>query len=169
MQGRYFFADFVTSKIFTLHFNGSAWVVVERTSQVIPDIGAINSPSSFSEDGRGNLYIVGLRRRRLPADARPWRPPIMATICSGLAGDDILYGGSGNDLLNGGTGNDVIHGGPGVYTAIFSGVRAAYTLTDLGSGSVRVSGPDGTDILMTVEKLPFDDQTMIWIGSPGRR
>ena len=140
MQGRYFFADFITNKIFTLHFNGSSWVAVERTSQVIPNVGAINSPSSFGEDGRGNLYVVDL-------DGDVFRlTPIVASAdqgdnLQGLAGDDLLYGGSGNDSLNGGTGNDVIHGGPGVDTAIFSGLRRSLLVTDLGSGTSGYPAP----------------------------
>src|SRR4029077_14610020 len=56
LQGQYFFADFVQNKVFTLRFNGSSWVATERTSQIIPDVGTVNNPSSFGEDARGNLY-----------------------------------------------------------------------------------------------------------------
>jgi glucose/arabinose dehydrogenase len=60
LQGDYFFADFVQGKIFTLHFNGSAWVATDRTSQIAIDVpgAALTQPSSFGEDARGNLYIV---------------------------------------------------------------------------------------------------------------
>ena len=58
LQGQYFFADFIQNKVFTLRFNGSSWVATERTSQIIPDVGTVNSPSSFGEDARGNLYLV---------------------------------------------------------------------------------------------------------------
>jgi glucose/arabinose dehydrogenase len=60
LQGQYFFADFVQGKVFTLAFNGSAWVATDRTSQIVTDIGSLTLPSSFGEDGRGNLYIVDL-------------------------------------------------------------------------------------------------------------
>jgi hypothetical protein len=50
LQGQYFFADEVDDKIFTLRFDGSAWVATERTSQIHTDQGAINNPSSFGED-----------------------------------------------------------------------------------------------------------------------
>ena len=58
LQGQYFFADFVQGKVFTLRFDGSSWVATERTAQIVADVGAVNNPSSFGEDGRGNLYIV---------------------------------------------------------------------------------------------------------------
>ena len=60
LQGQYFFADFVQGKVFTLAFNGSAWVATDRTAQIVTDIGSLTLPSSFGEDGRGNLYIVDL-------------------------------------------------------------------------------------------------------------
>jgi len=60
LQGQYFFADFVQGKVFTLAFNGSAWVATDRTSQIVTDVfgAALTQPTSFGEDGRGNLYIV---------------------------------------------------------------------------------------------------------------
>jgi RTX calcium-binding nonapeptide repeat (4 copies)/FG-GAP-like repeat/Lipase (class 3) len=73
-----------------------------------------------------------------------------------------LFGGAGNDVLTGSLGNDTIDGGPGFDTAIFAGLRSAYTLTNLGGGSVRVTGPDGIDTLSNVESLVFDDQTVPW-------
>jgi glucose/arabinose dehydrogenase len=60
LQGQYFFADFIQGKVFTLRFDGSAWVATDRTSQIVTDVGALTLPSSFGEDGRGNLYIVDL-------------------------------------------------------------------------------------------------------------
>ena len=58
LQGQYFFADFIQDKVFTLRFDGSAWVATERTSQIMTDAGVVNNPSSFGEDARGNLYLV---------------------------------------------------------------------------------------------------------------
>jgi glucose/arabinose dehydrogenase len=60
LQGQYFFADFVQGKVFTLRFDGSAWVATDRTSQIVTDVGQLILPSSFGEDARGNLYIVDL-------------------------------------------------------------------------------------------------------------
>jgi Ca2+-binding RTX toxin-like protein len=77
-----------------------------------------------------------------------------ANILRGMAGNDTLTGRGGNDTIDGGAGND---------TAIFSGNRAAYTLTNLGGGGLRVVGPDGTDTLASVEHLQFADQTFNWL------
>ncbi len=76
--------------------------------------------------------------------------------------NDTISGGAGNDTLFGAGGNDTIDGGPGTDSAVFSGLRAAYTLIDLGNGSLSVAGPDGTDVVSNVEQLVFNDQTLAW-------
>jgi cysteine-rich secretory family protein/hemolysin type calcium-binding protein/FG-GAP repeat protein len=73
-----------------------------------------------------------------------------------------LTGDGGNDTIIGTKGNDTIDGGAGIDTAVFSGNFSAYTLTDLGNGSLRVAGPDGTDTLKNIELLHFADQTVQW-------
>jgi hypothetical protein len=80
----------------------------------------------------------------------------------GTSADDTMLALDGNDTIRGGLGNDTIDGGPGIDTAIFSGLRSAYTLTALSGNGVRVVGPDGSDTLTNVEKLGFDDVTLSW-------
>jgi serralysin len=84
----------------------------------------------------------------------------------GGSGNDTVYGNSANNTIRGGAGNDTIDGSAGVDVAVFSGMRAAYTITSLSGTSVRVAGPDGTDTLTNVEQLVFDDQTVNWLYSP---
>ena len=86
---------------------------------------------------------------------------------SGEAGNDSLFGGAGDDGLTGGAGNDLIDGGAGFDSAMFAGRREDYTIvssapTDPGSGPivVSVSGPDGNDTLVNVERLFFDNVTV---------
>ncbi|MDQ1195402.1 cadherin domain-containing protein [Agrobacterium sp. SORGH_AS 787] len=70
----------------------------------------------------------------------------------GVAGDDVITGGAGDDLIDGGAGND---------RAVFSGSRAAYTITyNAASMSYTVSGPDGNDTVKNVERFTFDDGTL---------
>lgn len=83
----------------------------------------------------------------------------------GTAGFDSISGGDGDDVITGGLGNDVLSGGPGIDTAVFAGLRSAYTVTTSG-GTTTVSGPDGTDTLTTIERLRFDDATLI-VGAGG--
>jgi hypothetical protein len=80
----------------------------------------------------------------------------------GGSGSDTIVGNNANNTLRGNGGNDTIDGGAGYDSAVFSGVRAAYTLTALGGNGVRVAGPDGTDTLTNVEYLVFSDQTVFW-------
>jgi hypothetical protein len=80
-------------------------------------------------------------------------------VMFGFSGQDGLSGLDGNDTVNGGPGNDSIDGGNGIDTAVFAGLRSAYTTTHIGSG-LQVSGPDGVDTLTNVEKLAFNDVTV---------
>jgi glucose/arabinose dehydrogenase len=150
LQGQYFFADFIQNKVFTLRFNGSSWVATERTSQIVPDVGNVNSPSSFGEDARGNLYLVDFGGEIFKLT------PIVASadqadILRGLGGNDMLFGGSGNDTLEGGPGADTLIGGPGMDMADYSASAAAVSvnlLTGLGSG-----GDAQGDILGGIENI----------------
>ncbi len=58
-QGLYFFADYCSAKIWTVEWNGtSIQNLTDRTAQLAPGGGlAINSITSFGEDGAGEIYI----------------------------------------------------------------------------------------------------------------
>lgn len=85
------------------------------------------------------------------------------------SGDDTITGNIADNVIKSGAGNDTIDGGAGVDSAIFSGLRADYTLTELGGTGVRVAGPDGIDTLTNIEKLVFDDQTVDWSATIASR
>ncbi len=164
LQGQYFFADFVQGKVFTLRFDGTMWVATERTSQITTDFGAINNPTSFGEDARGNLYITDL-------DGEVFRltPTVpsadQADVLRGLGGDDMLFGGSGNDRLNGGPGADTLIGGPGIDTADYSSSAAGVSvslLSGLGSG-----GDAQKDTLGGIENIVGSAQVDILTGDGG--
>ncbi len=89
-------------------------------------------------------------------------------VVTGSAGSDDLAGSEGMDdfaalagvdYLAGGLGDDSIDGGSDVDTAIFSGNRADYIVTQTSTGVFQVAGPDGTDTLTNIEYLQFDDGT----------
>jgi len=73
------------------------------------------------------------------------------------AGNDAIFGAAGNDQIRGGAGDDLLDGGSGTDIAIFSGYRANYSITVTASGfTVRDNfGSDGTDFLVSVERLQF--------------
>jgi serralysin len=78
--------------------------------------------------------------------------------------NDILWGGAGNDELHGDAGDDFLDGYTGADTAVFSGQRSDYTITQLANGNITVAdnqtGRDGTDTLTHVKYVRFSDQTI---------
>lgn len=67
LQGNYFFADYVRSRVWSLRFNGDLPAdfdgtnytdYMQWTNLLQPDVGTIQSISSFGEDAEGNLYIL---------------------------------------------------------------------------------------------------------------
>ena len=86
-------------------------------------------------------------------------------------GDDTLVGTAGFDLLLGLGGDDRLDGGDGVDVVAFTGPVAAYgvvqhqdgsdTVTDLRGGS-----PEGTDELVSIERLRFADVVLNPDGTP---
>jgi hypothetical protein len=81
----------------------------------------------------------------------------------GTAGDDVIQAAGGNDTLTGGAGNDTVDGGSCIDTAVFSGVRSAYTI---GGAVTSVSGPEGSDTLSSIERLQFSDTNLAFdLGS----
>ncbi|SHJ32193.1 hypothetical protein SAMN04488012_107125 [Palleronia salina] len=82
---------------------------------------------------------------------------------NGLEGDDIIFGHGGVDYLKGGDGNDTIDGGDGSDFALFDGEMADYTLSRHAANEVTVDHAGGTDHLIDVEYLRFDDQQIsLW-------
>ncbi|MCA9305432.1 MAG: PQQ-dependent sugar dehydrogenase [Phycisphaerales bacterium] len=58
MQGNYFYADYCSSTIWSVTYDGSTLgPIVDRTSELVPDIGSIASITSFGEDAFGEIYI----------------------------------------------------------------------------------------------------------------
>jgi len=74
--------------------------------------------------------------------------------------DDEYYGCPVDDKFQGNGGDDYFEGGEGTDVAIFSGNRSDYRITAsiyYLQQKIQVSGPDGTDQLIGVETLRFDD------------
>ena len=90
-------------------------------------------------------------------------------------GNDTMYGGAGADVLNGGLGadvfyeiggGDVVDGGGDSDTVRVAGGRAGYTISTVGgittlSDIDATNGDIGTATLRNVEKLIFDDQSVM--------
>ena len=81
----------------------------------------------------------------------------------GGAKADTLIGNSANNEFTGNAGNDSITGGGGDDTAVYSGVRANYTITDNGGGTYTIRddvGSEGTDTLQSMEFARFSNATV---------
>ena len=80
----------------------------------------------------------------------------------GGAGNDKLIGNKVDNTFTGNGGNDTIDGGLGLDVANYSGAHGAYTVTaSSGTAVVKaLSGNDGIDTLISVERLHFTDENI---------
>ena len=112
-------------------------------------------------DGGGGSDVI-----RGPFGVQYWdfsQTTLIGNIEIDAGGDnDQITGSTGNDRIIGGAGNDVLNGGLGTDTAVYTGNFAAYTITNLGSGQLRVAttvAADGTDTIRNFEILEFANGT----------
>jgi serralysin len=82
-----------------------------------------------------------------------------ANLLEGQAGNDTLDGGAGADTLVGADGNDRLIGGSDDDVAVFAGARASYVIA-LAADHFDVTGPDGHDLVFSVEHFAFADVTV---------
>ncbi len=150
LQGQFIFADFVAGTISALRKSGNSWVATDVTNKIDTDFGAINLPSSFGEDGFGNLYVVDI-----DGDVFRLTPQAasndLGDILSGGAGDDMLFGGSGDDTLEGGVGADLLNGGPGSDTASYADSAQGVTI-NLATGAASGGEAEG-DLFQSIENI----------------
>ncbi|WP_421725541.1 PQQ-dependent sugar dehydrogenase [Bauldia sp.] len=144
LDGAYFFADFITGRLWTLVMDGGvATEVVDRTSQVISPDAAISQIASFGVDGNGNLYLVSLSGNIFRLDPAEHADDL-ADILKGGRGSDKIYGGPGDDELVGGRNADVLKGGFGEDT--LKGGKGGDKVRG-GAGDDEISGGKGNDDL----------------------
>ena len=87
-------------------------------------------------------------------------------VIAGLSGNDVLRGDSGNDTLTGGAGNDKLDGGSDYDVAVFAGAFSNYTIAKGANVTVKdLTGAEGTDTLVGIEKLQFADRTLLLDGT----
>jgi uncharacterized delta-60 repeat protein len=85
---------------------------------------------------------------------------------TGAGGNDSLRGYEGNDRLTGGAGDDVLDGGSGLDTAVYPGKRASFSIGKDGASATVTdqSGAEGSDKLVSVERLQFADVSVALDG-----
>ncbi|WP_283215048.1 hypothetical protein, partial [Methylobacterium trifolii] len=77
----------------------------------------------------------------------------------GGQGNDTLYGGQGDDLLYGDLGDNVLYGDLGNDTAVLTGRRSDYQVSQNSDGSFILVGISGTTRATTIELFQFSDGT----------
>ncbi|MCP8937228.1 M10 family metallopeptidase C-terminal domain-containing protein [Alsobacter sp. SYSU M60028] len=87
----------------------------------------------------------------------------LANVLTGNAGNDSLSGGNGDDRLVGGAGADMLDGGAGNDTALFAGLRSAYSIAyDAATAHFTVtSTAEGVDTLVGIETFQFSDGSVL--------
>lgn len=112
--------------------------------------------------------IAGARALYGTSSAAPAAPNVSFTGTSaadvyvGTSASEVILGKAGNDRLTGAGGNDRIEGGAGIDFATFSGSRNDFRLSPETDGDItvvdlRAGAPNGTDNLISVERLGFSD------------
>lgn len=92
--------------------------------------------------------------------------PLLARVMSGpdivygSPGDDVIYLHDGNDVAGGVGGDDIIHGGAGRDYATYRISSSQAKITHQGDAVIvkDVTGKDGTDTLLGIERLSFADK-----------
>lgn len=114
----------------------------------------------LSSDFSGTFYMY------YKADTEyTWRSQYMKKVRLMGSNNSNIEGNSMNNQLRGNAGNNILNGEGGTDLAIFSGVRADYTITVVSPTEVTVkdngSNQDGTDTLKNMEKIQFSDGRVV--------
>ena len=113
---------------------------------------AVNSPKNFAGEAGTIAGEAGT---------------VQSNSMVGTDGADTLTGTDGNDFLNGLGGDDSLDGGAGADTAVYSGNSSAFDITATASG-FSVSGPEGNDTLVNMERFDFQDKNLAFDLAQGQ-
>lgn len=123
-----------------------------------------NGTNTLSGEGVAEAQIINLGQAGFSTSGGKYTAAIaygtkMSNAIGG-SGNDILIGNSGDNLLTGGAGDDSLQGGGGTDTAVYSGLRSQYQITQSGSKIIirdLALNRDGTDTLTGVAFAQFAD------------
>ncbi len=89
--------------------------------------------------------------------AKPYTHKSQYLLNASLTGkeDSNLFGNDQDNRIAGNGGNNIIDGKEGFDIVVYPGVENYYTIKTLDDGTITVTG-DGTDTLINVEKILFD-------------
>jgi len=125
-----------------------------------PDGGFVVATQLLQGAGEADIFIQDFDPL-MPPPPVPQPPPSLngKDLILGTDAAEALFGGNGKDTLFGAAGDDTIDGGNGVDVAAYAGPIAQYVITRTADGyTVRdTTGVEGTDTLVNVERLAFED------------
>lgn len=122
------------------------WVSGVGTHVAVADVDGDGMPDLITSDSVGFSVLYN-------------KMPNGHIYRTALGGDQILAS-SANDTIFSGAGSNSIDGGGGVDTVVYQGGRTAAVTVDQAGAGYLVHGKDaikGTDTLLNVERLKFDD------------
>ena len=144
----------------SVDLNPGQWVVLDTDPSgglfQRADLGTNQSPGATTYFARGNIANALLDPNALATETRS-----LIENANGGSGGDTLIGNSIGNVFDGNGGNDTIDGRDGNDTAVYSGAKANYITTQMGS-SIRIfdgraGSPDGTDTNTNIEFFRFSD------------
>jgi hypothetical protein len=147
VAGTFWDAIWDTGGTDTIQYNGTRNTVINLTAATLDDSPTGGGAPSYASGIHGGFTIAN---------------GVVIENVVGGSGNDMMTGNSAANQFQGRGGNDTIDGMGGIDTAVFSGLRSQYTLIPLDGNGVRVTGPDGADMLSNLEELTFNDQTVDW-------
>jgi hypothetical protein len=154
---------------------------VGRKLQIVVDDGGVDTLDFSALDGPITIALIPGALNSVGLTATGDRAVENFTIAFGsqienvvgtssndvIIGNDlanVLMGGAGNDILRGGGGNDTIDGGGGFDVALFSATHYHYRM-GINGQTLTLTGPDGTDTLVRIQRLQFDEGSAIDVSS----
>jgi Ca2+-binding RTX toxin-like protein len=104
------------------------------------------------EDTQVNLYIIDSTGKEFGRDK--------SEVLTGTLYGDSIYGLGGNDTLSGEAGNDMLDGGQGLDLGVWKSPSSQYRWSKTNGAwqVIATSGSDGTDKLVSIERLQFSDK-----------
>jgi serralysin len=148
------FAGVTLTSVEQLEYSGAGASTATFSSTQLGGVGQINAvTASGAADG---IIVNGSSADLSGMTFNNWNSGVDTVRINGTAAANTLTGSTENDVINGGAQNDIMDGIRGVDTALFSGHRSDYTIAKVG-GNVQLTGADGTDTVLHVEKLAFSD------------
>ena len=160
---------FATATVGELAAAGAARWMFDYSTQFVQWQGG-SGFAHFGWPGNSNLLV-----EVQPVTFAPVLPVLdtdtVPRTLTGGAGDDQLTGAAGGDRLTGNGGDDALDGRGGNDTAIFAGARSGFSVTATPTGLAvhDRSGALGTDSLVNIERVQFDDLSIVvGIGGAAR-